>query len=368
MLLAAFFIVPLLLMVGEKHLKPIQWISPIMLCYALGILLANLPFISLDNKLAISVSEIAVPVAIPLLLFSTQIRSWLSGAKSAMVSFGLCVLAVMLSATFASFYFRDTLDEVWKLAGMTIGVYTGGTPNMGAIGLSLGVSEETFVLLNASDMVWGSCYLVMLMTIAKPVLSRLLPVKIEIHEDQSENSTNEPTVKSLVSFFLLACCIVSVALGVSYLLFGEFKAIFIILTVTSLGIGGSFITAIRETPGSYTLGEYFLLVFCFALGTQADIPKLIESASQTLLFTGMVMFGAIVLHLFFAWVLRIDRDTAIITSVAGIYGPAFVGPIAKVLNNKSIVLTGMTTGLIGYAIGNYLGITFALLLKNWFPG
>ena len=59
----------------------------------------------------------------------------------------------------------------------------------------------------------------------------------------------------------------------------------------------------------------------------------------------------------------IDTDTSIITSVAGIYGPAFVGPVAKALNNKEIIISGITTGLIGYAIGNYLGILIGWWLQ-----
>ena len=75
------------------------------------------------------------------------------------------------------------------------------------------------------------------------------------------------------------------------------------------------------------------------------------------------MFSTIILHYTLCALFRIDTDTAIITSVAGIYGPAFVGPVAKALNNKEIIISGITTGLIGYAIGNYLGIALGLWLK-----
>jgi len=101
------------------------------------------------------------------------------------------------------------------------------------------------------------------------------------------------------------------------------------------------------------------------LGSLADLQELIASASQILYFTAIVMFLAILLHFLMAFFLKIDGDTVMITSIAAIYGPAFIGPIAKLLNNKEIILTGIATGLIGYAVGNYLGISFALLLRNW---
>jgi uncharacterized membrane protein len=369
---AFLFVFPLLLIWGEKRISIIQWISPIILCYAVGLLLANVPGLNLDTSIATTVSEIAVPLAIPLLLFSTNIRQWLKGARGAVISFGLCILAVAISATLAAFLFSDKLTDSWKLSGMVMGVYTGGTPNMSAIGLSLDVPEEVFILLNASDLVWGALYLLFLMTLAKPLLGRFLP-RYHANDQQSDNESSSSfgdlrllqKMATVGLFVCLAALILAASVGLSLALFGEMKAVVIILTVTTLGIALSFNKRIHEKPGSYELGEYFLLVFCLALGSLADVSALVGSASQTLYFTGFVMVGAISLHILFAYFAKIDRDTVIITSVAGIYGPAFVGPIAKVLDNKAIVLTGMTTGLVGYAVGNYLGVGLAHLLKMW---
>ena len=333
--------------------------------------MANIPIIDIPTEMANTLSEVAVPLAIPLLLISTNITGWHKGAKSAILSFFLCVVAVTISATIAVFVFEGQLPETWKLAGMTMGVYTGGTPNMSAVGLSLDVSEEIFILLNASDLVWGAVYLLFLMTLAKPILGRILPAfKGEkggqgVEAETYSNLDLRNRWKNILMFLLIAMTLLGVAVGLTILLTGKMEVIIIILTVTTGGIILSF-TALKNRLGSYELGDYFLLVFCLSLGSLADVSELASSASTTLYFTGFVMFGAIILHIIMAAIARIDRDTFIITSVAGIYGPAFVGPIAKVLNNKSIILTGITTGLIGYAVGNYLGIGLALVLKNWF--
>ena len=364
---------PLFLIWKEKSIKLIGWISPIIICYATGVILANLPFLNLDKEIATTLSEVTVPLAIPLLLFSTSIIKWLKGAKKAVISFFLCVVAVAISATVAVFIFEDQFSEAWKMGGMVMGVYTGGTPNMSAVGLSLEVEEETFILLNAADLVWGALYLLFLMTLAKPILGRFLPKYESTNSDEEENEkatfktlANKQKAKNLSVFLGLALAILGASIGLSILLNGSMEAITIILTVTTLGVVLSFVKKVNTLPGSYELGEYFLLVFCLALGSLADVSELISSASQTLYFMGFVITGAISLHYLMAYFAKIDRDTVIITSVAALYGPAFVGPIAKVLDNKAIILTGMTTGLVGYALGNYLGIGFALLLKNWF--
>ena len=108
-----------------------------------------------------------------------------------------------------------------------------------------------------------------------------------------------------------------------------------------------------------------MLVFCVAIGMLADFSKLVEEGGMILVFTACVMFSAILLHYFLAALLRIDRDTVMITSTAAIMGPVFVGQIASVIQNKQLVFSGMASGLMGYAIGNYLGIGLGYLLKVW---
>ena len=58
---------------------------------------------------------------------------------------------------------------------MLIGVYTGGTPNMSAIGLALGVKEEIFLLLNSADIFFCAFYFIFLITVAKIFLGFFLP-------------------------------------------------------------------------------------------------------------------------------------------------------------------------------------------------
>ena len=53
-----------------------------------------------------------------------------------------------------------------------------------------------------------------------------------------------------------------------------------------------------------------------------------------------------------------------ITSVAAVASPPFVPLMARALRNPGAMLPGMTTGVIGYALGSYLGISLGLYLRN----
>jgi uncharacterized membrane protein len=154
------------------------------------------------------------------------------------------------------------------------------------------------------------------------------------------------------------------SIGLSLLISGEMQIAIVILTITTLGVISSFIKPIRSIPGTYDTGQYILLMFCVAIGTLADVKELLVASPNIFLFVGIAMFGAILLHYILGALFRIDVDTVIITSTGAIYGPAFIGPIAGVLKNKEAVVSGLTAGLLGYALGNYLGIGLSVLLKS----
>ena len=75
------------------------------------------------------------------------------------------------------------------------------------------------------------------------------------------------------------------------------------------------------------------------------------------------LLWTMLLHAAFCKVLGIDTDTFLITSVSAVCSPPFVPVVAKALNNKEIILSGLTTGIIGYAVGNYLGVGFAYIFR-----
>ena len=50
-------------------------------------------------------------------------------------------------------------------------------------------------------------------------------------------------------------------------------------------------------------------------------------------------------------------------STATIFGPPFIGPVARALRNRELMVSGLTTGIMGYAVGTYLGLAVAWLLR-----
>jgi uncharacterized membrane protein len=347
----------------KKKLLP-GFLGPVVLSYVFGIFMASIQLIPLNNEMSKVFSEGTVLIAIPLLLFSTDIKSWVKDAKSTVLSFICCVFAAAFVTSVVSLYSGQLFPELWKASGMIAGVNTGGTPNMQAVGLALGASDQLFVQLNAADILYGGFYLLFLTSFAKPLLSKIYPEYIHMGElEQAKENDQEFKVKQVVIASVLSVLIVLLSVGLVMGLFGNLeKVAIIILLITTLAVGASFSERIRNLKGAFSFGNYLLLVFCVAIGMRSEASQILNNSTHILYFYGQIYFFTILVHYILAYFLKIDRDTVLITSTASIYGPAFVGQIAQVLDNRHIVFGGMATGLIGYAIGNYLGIGIAYLV------
>jgi len=368
---------PRLMVSLSKRVSILGMLGPVFLCYAGGFLLS---LILPDTSIAMDISEILIPIAIPLVLFSADLTSVKRLAKPMLRSFLLVCVAVVVVAGTADFLYRSLIPEAYKYAGMIVGLYTGGTPNLMAIGAALSVNDSHIVLANASDVVVGGVYFLLLISVMPKIARKFLkPFNSDVQAAAAEDAAyterleknfvpeKEPfSLKSLlrrIPIVLLAVLSLGIAAGLSLLITGELNVVVIMLVVTSCGVGFSFIKRVRSAPGSYTAGQYLILVFSFGIGLSFRFSAI---KTESLLFLAMfatAQFGAILLHLILARIFKIDADTALITSTAGIYGPAFIAPAADALKNREVVLPGLICGILGYAIGNYLGIGVALLLK-----
>lgn len=342
-------------------------LSPVVLSYLTGILLANFKILPLNGEISHTFGDYTVVLAIPFLLYSTDLMAWFKHAKSSVLSFVLCILSGIFCSLAAAFLFKNSVEDSGLIAGMLVGVYTGGTPNMNAIGIAMEAKSETLVLMNAGDIICGGIYLIFLTSIAHPVFSKILrpfteDKKMEVNEMMSKSKFS---IQNVFILFAVTVVVIGLSLGLCKLIFGNLKQVaFILLSLTTFSILASFSGKIRNIKGSFEIGEYLLLMFCIAIGMQADFSVMIGEGGGIILFTAFVLSTTVLLHLILSKLFKIDVDTMMITSTAALYGPVFIGQIASTIKNRSLIVSGMATGLVGYAIGNYLGISVVHILRS----
>lgn len=343
-----------------------RYASPVVICYAVGIICGSFLDLPFHSSVSDTFSQATIVLAIPILLLKTDLRAFLRQARPTLISFALILLSVLLVTSTYGYLFADRLDNSAIISGMLTGVNIGGTPNLNAVGYAMGIKDSNlFVNLNAADLVCGGLYLFFITSVAAPFLDLFLPA-YQGEERLDYTQMRRPAHwRDYVIHLITGVVLGGVAVAVIFLLTGKLNNIaLIILLLTTLGIAASFVPKLHNRPGAIFTGNYLLLVFCVAIGSMADFGKLWSHPGEILIFTALVYTSIPLLHFFFVYLFKIDRDTVMITNTAAMYGPHFVGQVAKVINNPALIFPGISCGLVGYGLGNYLGIAVAeFLLK-----
>jgi len=143
----------------------------------------------------------------------------------------------------------------------------------------------------------------------------------------------------------------------------SFSTAAIILLITTFGIACSFVPRIKNIDKTFQTGMYFILIFSLVVSSMADIRQLVDISFDLFWYVGLAMFGSHILHALLAKLFKIDADTVIISGSALICSPPFVPLVAGALKNREVILTGLVVGIVGYAVGNYLGVILAYALR-----
>ncbi len=360
--------VPLLATLAARRGYLPAWCSSIVLCYAAGILLANLRLLTPPAGLLEELAGGSMLIGLPLLLLAVRPREVLRYAPRMLLSFSLCCLAGLTATICATLLLSDTVPDSWKVAGMLTGLYTGGTPNVQAIGLALEAPADYLVLIQAADVLLGGAYLLALITFLPSIFARLFPPTPEHTGGGAAGATE---VEERVSFLrgaiqlVAATAITATGAGLSYLMTGRATSpTFLVLAVTSLGLLLTLTPLPRWLGNTYPLGEYFVLIFCVAIGLLADFRTLVDRGLELLYFSAVALGLTTLLHLLLAKLARVDRDTFILSYVAAVYGPVFVVQVAAAIGNRRLLATALGVSLLGFGVGNYLGIGVAWLLRG----
>ncbi|HNS28996.1 MAG TPA: DUF819 family protein [Tenuifilaceae bacterium] len=316
-------------------------------------------------------------LAIPLLLFSSNVRQWkqLAGKTLASLFLGLIAVVVVIVLGYLIFYTKSSKD-LWKVAGMLVGVYTGGTPNLAALKMMLNVDADTYILTHTYDLVVGIFYLAFLMTFGQKIIRWFLPkFPVALDKVGAKNSDGQDPFWGILKrdkFFPLlkaygvTLAIFAIAGILSMLVPGRLMMVVVILTITTLGILVSLIPSLNRIDKTFESGMYLILIFSLVVSSMADIRNFSGLAPGLFAYITMAVFGSLLLHVLLSRLFKVDADTTMITSVAFICSPPFVPVVAGALGNRHIIVSGITIGLFGYAIGNYLGFLVAQALKVLF--
>lgn len=382
-ILACYIIFPILIIEAFKRWTIVQKIGTVVLAYAVGIIaslcgvfhFADPAIGATFSKLQSTIMNVAVPLAIPLMLFNCDFKLWTKSLPKTAWALVTGIVAVIIASISGYFIFRNNVPEIAKVTGMMAGIYTGGTMNFNALGAALNVDRSVMAIVLAFQMVITTPYIFFLLGGGYKIFRKLLPYKDITHkgrmdEDQVETADVENyrgmfekqnfigMMKGLgLSFVFLA-----IGAGLALLITGTLNELVVILTITTLSIIASFFKKVRELPKTFELGMFFILIFSVIVASMFDINSVNGGSLYIGGFVFWIIGVSVGLHLLLCRIAKVSGDLFCVCQVGLLCSPPFVPPIAGAMKNKKVLISGIVVGLVGYAMGTYLGALLAWVL------
>lgn len=358
-------------------------LGPVLSLYILGVVVANIGLFPSEPEahkslLAFqeSVSEILVPLALPMMLFGCNFKRFSIGKSLMALVVGIVAVAAIVVVSYAMFA-EELGVEAPKMAAALAGQYSGGAANLAAVKQMVGLSTESFVMLSTCNLIVSFFYLMFLMgggvTFARKIVGRHNHVDQVVEIDHNNDNpyrdfATRSAIIQLLKVLVASVAIMGISVVVGTIAGGEsgISMVALILTITTLSLLMTISKQVRSWDKSYDAGMYLIYVFCLVMATMADLASINwEQSLFVLMFQAVIVFGSLFITIFLARPLRIDADTAVITSNTLVNSPVCVPMIAATMKNRDVVVVGITNGLAGYAIGNYLGYLIFQLLSTF---
>ena len=380
LLILIFCLAPALVLWLCQRVSLLNKLGPIMVLYALGILIGNIGWkpehMPLVQEIATSAT---IPLAIPMMLFACRFT-----LSEASLQLKVCIsgfLSVFLAIIIGYIFFGKHISAGAEIGGIMSGMYTGGMLNAAALQSIFRVEEQAYVIMCSYDIVISFLYLVFLVSVGYKLFRRLYGEKAHAELSAEEQADLERQIaehecnpyeglwtkegmRELGKIVGVTLLLVALSAASTLPFAKEWFMVIFILVLSTLGVVCSFFKPIRNLKRSFDIGMYLIYIFSIAMASMADFSKLnLSEGVNQIIFLCIAVFGSTLLHVIFCRIMRVGADAMVASSVAFINSPPFVPMMVVAMKNKSVLIVGLGAGIVGYALGNHFGVLMASLLN-----
>ncbi|RMG81461.1 MAG: DUF819 family protein [Bacteroidetes bacterium] len=321
------------------------------------------------------VFDYLIPLSIPLLIFNVNLRRIAAESGRLLVLFLIGSAGVVIGAMLASFLIHVG-PETYKLAGVFVGTYTGGSVNFMAVAATFDFLESPlFSATMVVDNVFTNFFVMFLFTL--PFLSFLKKYFPEYTEsDDVPPPQNTPeTVSGTVPKMeqtAVALTIAGLTCAVGFWLSGLLKTAFgiqlnidlLVITALIVLIANLFPRQLAPYEATaFETGMLFMYLFLAVIGASCDLFEMLTVAPGVLFFALIILFVHLAMILVGGRLLKMSLREIVVASAANIGGPSIAGPIAGALNMKKSITPAILIGVLGYVIGTFLGVSVGLWVQ-----
>ena len=378
-----YLLPPVLIILLYNRYGWVKKIGTVIMAYAVGIILAlsgliptgDAPGAEQLDKISTMLMNITVPLAIPLMLFNSDFKLWTKSLPKTFVVLIAGLASIVTAVVLGYLVFEGAgIKDFGNVAAMMTGIYTGGTMNFYALGAALHVDESIIVIAYTFEMVVTFPLIMFFVAGGYKLFRKLLPYKNQAQNANSEYfDVKDDSFEEYEGIFskgvfgkmmlglLLSVGMLAVAAGLALLITGTLNELVIILTITTLAIAASFSQKVRNLPKTFELGMFFILIFSVIVASKFDIYSIDSSALAVMGFIAFIMLVALVIHLILCRIFKVEGDLFVVGQVGLLCSPPFIPPVVGAMGNRKVLISGIVIGLVGYAVGTYLGLLLSLL-------
>ena len=363
-----------------------KWASKIpgaVIALLIAIAASNLKIIPTDAPTYDIVWGYIVPLAIPLLLFKTNIQSLIKESWKLLLLFLISSMATMIGTVIAFLALRRYIPELDKISGMISASYSGGGVNYAAMSAKLEPSESINAATIVADNMMMAFYFLILIGLAGiPIIRRIWgsPHTDEIEKDpemQSSRTLSEAYWKpNLISLKDIAICLASSMLIVliSFKLSAVLKALlgtsdniigdliislitdkYLLLTTITFIVASIFRNSFEKLNGSQELGTYCIYLFFVVIGIPASIGLIVTKAPLLFVFVFIIAMVNLAITMGIGKLFKFSVEEVVLACNANIGGPTTAAALAISKGWTKLVGPILVIGTVGYVIGNYVG-------------
>jgi uncharacterized membrane protein len=358
----------------DKHVSFFSKIGASILTLAFGALLSNTGIVPATSPVYDAISGPVTNLAIAWLLLSVDLRALKQVGPRMLAAFGLACVGTILGAFIGAVAFSHQLGgNTWKMAGVFTGTYTGGSLNFVAVGKGVGLPDSVWAGTTAADALTGGIWMAANLLLPLWLVRFFPPVPKEALEvgggassggngGQSHPFFDPASVSALDLGVLLAVglCLIMAA-DLTARLVPQVPSV-LWLTTYALVVGHT--PLFKKAEGALQLGTLLLHLFFVVIGIWSQVGQIIAVGVVVFYYTatvvgshGIVLYGV-------GRLLGLDLGTLSVASQAAIGGPSTALAVAVGRDWPGLVLPGIIVGLVGYAVGNYLGFGVAYLVHG----
>lgn len=359
----------------ERRIPAVAKVGASLLTLAFGAVVSNLGLVPASSPVYDGIAGPVTSLAIAWLLLSVNLADVKRAGARMFGAFGLGLAGTALGAFIGALLFASALGEHgWRLAGVFTGTYTGGSVNFVSVGRGVGLPDSIWAGATAADAlttgIWMAATLVLPLWLARfyPPIPRAVT---EVDESAGAAAPSHPffAPASLsatdVAVLLATGLILLTAADLTARVVPQVPSV-LWLTTYALLLGHT--RWFHRAEGALQLGTMALHLFFVVIGIWSRISEIAAVGMVVFVYTlvvvgvhGLVVYGG-------GRLARLDLATLSVASQASVGGPASALAVAVAREWPGLVLPGIIMGLLGYAVGSYLGITVAYLVRGVLGG